>query len=629
MKKLILLLLSFHFSAAAQDLQIDWGIQIGASFKAVIMKIDVDEFKNVYVVGEYGGEILGDSTSGLVGDQSPNERSFIAKYDENGSVLWAHSFEGTGAVLVHDMKVMSNGNIAMSGDYIGSVDFDLKSTEFLVTSSQLNVWQGFVMVISSTGDFQWCKTFTGNQNVIGSAISSSNSNELYVGFSFRGSVDFDPGVNEFFLNSANNDFNSAVVKFTESGNFIWAKLFESSGYSVAKAIDVDDQGSCYIALMNFTNQLDCDPSINNAIVNFTGAFNGILISLDTDGNYVWHYAPTTANTSEINAIHVNNGQLYFGGYFTNEINYTIAGNGFVKQSLGAENGFLFKSDLNGGINWCKTIESFDNLRPLALKSSEDGSKIYLGGFFNNSLIDPITQQNIEVTGSSHNAFLLSFSSTGSNLESLPFEIDSLTTIYAFGVIDNDDLILSISFYDQITIFNEIPPITSIGLHDSYLFNLKLCPSFNTAITQVGPNLMVEEQSVNYQWFNCSTNSNILNEVNQSYQPMENGNYAVIVEENGCIDTSECIAVFDLGIPEQDVSFTLFPNPFQDVLQCDLSNSDIFLYIKVFDIQGKELKIVNRPTNSQKIDLSQFKNGIYVVECTTLDKRKYSKRIVKN
>ncbi len=45
----------------------------------------------------------------------------------------------------------------------------------------------------------------------------------------------------------------------------------------------------------------------------------------------------------------------------------------------------------------------------------------------------------------------------------------------------------------------------------------------------------------YQWINCSSmNAIVVGETNQSYTLTDNDNYAVIVTQNGCTDTSSCI-----------------------------------------------------------------------------------------
>ena len=47
----------------------------------------------------------------------------------------------------------------------------------------------------------------------------------------------------------------------------------------------------------------------------------------------------------------------------------------------------------------------------------------------------------------------------------------------------------------------------------------------------------------YQWLDCNNNFEpISGATAQNYTAIDNGNYAVVVNENGCIDTSACTAI---------------------------------------------------------------------------------------
>jgi len=50
------------------------------------------------------------------------------------------------------------------------------------------------------------------------------------------------------------------------------------------------------------------------------------------------------------------------------------------------------------------------------------------------------------------------------------------------------------------------------------------------------------QTGTYQWINCVGNTPVAGATNQSFSPAQTGNYAVIINDNGCIDTSSCINV---------------------------------------------------------------------------------------
>ena len=56
----------------------------------------------------------------------------------------------------------------------------------------------------------------------------------------------------------------------------------------------------------------------------------------------------------------------------------------------------------------------------------------------------------------------------------------------------------------------------------------------------------------YQWIDCFDNSVIVGENNLSFAFTTNGNYAVIINEGACSDTSDCVLIEDLGISQTKI-----------------------------------------------------------------------------
>lgn len=99
--------------------------------------------------------------------------------------------------------------------------------------------------------------------------------------------------------------------------------------------------------------------------------------------------------------------------------------------------------------------------------------------------------------------------------------------------------------DDIGIWKEA--ITACEIQD--LYNAGLNSVVNT-VTQTGTQLMADQSGAVYQWLDCDNgNSAIAMETNQSFTPSITGNYAVEVDMNGCIITSNCYLVDYTGIEE--------------------------------------------------------------------------------
>lgn len=64
----------------------------------------------------------------------------------------------------------------------------------------------------------------------------------------------------------------------------------------------------------------------------------------------------------------------------------------------------------------------------------------------------------------------------------------------------------------------------------------------TATTTVNGSTVTAVQSGTYQWINCTGNTPVSGATSQSFTPAQTGNYAVIIANNGCVDTSGCVNV---------------------------------------------------------------------------------------
>jgi uncharacterized repeat protein (TIGR01451 family) len=137
---------------------------------------------------------------------------------------------------------------------------------------------------------------------------------------------------------------------------------------------------------------------------------------------------------------------------------------------------------------------------------------------------------------------------------------------------------------------------------------------NNLITQTGDiTLEADASSAQYQWVNCDQNYQVVpGETNQSFEATNNGNYAAIVTENGCTDTTDCIIIDKVGLQEiTKQTLKIYPNPTSNsftISSAILINSAF----KIIDAPGKEVLTGNMNGKEQIIDISNLSNGVYSV-----------------
>ncbi|PKP02670.1 MAG: hypothetical protein CVU11_11190, partial [Bacteroidetes bacterium HGW-Bacteroidetes-6] len=172
-------------------------------------------------------------------------------------------------------------------------------------------------------------------------------------------------------------------------------------------------------------------------------------------------------------------------------------------------------------------------------------------------------------------------------------------------------------------------ITAQVIHVSNLQTTLLCDSIITTtvdvtdvdvtVSQNGATLTANATGAAYQWLDCGNGlSSVTGETSQIFTATVNGNYAVEVEQSGCIDTSACYAITTIGILESDFgsAFIVYPNPTSGNLAIVLGESYDDVTVVVRNSVGQEIAMQNFKSTSQ-IDLEIFGDkGYYLIEITT-------------
>lgn len=181
------------------------------------------------------------------------------------------------------------------------------------------------------------------------------------------------------------------------------------------------------------------------------------------------------------------------------------------------------------------------------------------------------------------------------------------------------IIINNTFYDfnvsgAVEVFTDIGPY---GCDSSLTINLSIADALNTQITQQGASLSADIEDATYQWLDCFNGFlAISNATNQSFSPAENGDYAVAIWQNGCIDTSSCVSVLSVGLENpisQRFELQIYPNPSPGTIEVQFDGPiDPKGMIQLYSIDQKLLGEFDFTRPSRTLDLSQFTAGIYLI-----------------
>lgn len=154
-----------------------------------------------------------------------------------------------------------------------------------------------------------------------------------------------------------------------------------------------------------------------------------------------------------------------------------------------------------------------------------------------------------------------------------------------------------------------------GLCDSTVVLTLTETTVNTGVAQNVNTLIAQASGASYHWLDCTSGSPIPGATNQYYTTFVTGQFAVIITQNGCVDTSACYNVTTIGIEEQRMpNARLWPQPVTDALSIELSAPVTNAAIRIADLTGR---IIHRRTMPQlsraSFDMGDLPPGLYFLE----------------
>jgi hypothetical protein len=285
--------------------------------------ITLDPFSNIIVTGYYGFTVDFDPGPGTYTLSSVGaESGFVLKLNPQGNFVWAKSYTAISANAQCEPRGIAtdaSGNIYTTGAfYNGSVDFDPGIAVY--SYSTTNFWEAFVSKLDSGGNFVWAKQFSGiSSSCDGSAIKLDAVNNVYTTGSFGGTIDFDPGMGTYTVNSGASSNLTYISKLDVNGNFISVMNVTSTNPNRALSLALDANANILITGW-FFGLTDFDPGPGTS--NLSSLNQDIYIAAYTPSlNLIWVKQIIASGSDDRgNGITTFSGNVYSAGRFSYPIN---------------------------------------------------------------------------------------------------------------------------------------------------------------------------------------------------------------------------------------------------------------------------------------------------------------------
>jgi hypothetical protein len=112
-------------------------------------------------------------------------------------------------------------------------------------------------------------------------------------------------------------------------------------------------------------------------------------------------------------------------------------------------------------------------------------------------------------------------------------------------------------------------------------------------------LTADEAGATYQWLDCNEDwMAVSGATDQSFEPVLNGSYAVIVDDGTCVDTSDCYDIVALSLGEDEINLLkVYPNPTSGQFTVELTGAEAGAVLRLHDASGRLIResLVNNET----------------------------------
>ena len=333
-----LTVLALKPASAQTDL---WVHQFATSFSEDAIGVTVDDAGSVYVVGQTGGVLPGQTRGGGSTD------AYIIKYTSDGKELWIRQFGGIGADSALAAVVDGSGNLYVVGKSPGQL------TGRLFVGG---LGGAFVRKYTGEGDELWSRQFGTQESAQANDVAVDVAGNVYVAGQVGGAL---PGKSHF----GNND--AFLRVYDSSGNELWTRQFGAQGGDFALDVAVDEDGSAYVVGWSRREFQRFDGSTSVLMTAFARKF-------DREGINIWEASIEGSGLARANAAGVDEaGNLYVAGW--------AGGALFGQTQVGETDAFLRKYDRDGVELWTRQFGTHDEDRAEAIDVDRDGN-LYVAGW---------------------------------------------------------------------------------------------------------------------------------------------------------------------------------------------------------------------------------------------------------
>ena len=301
-------------------------------------------------------------------------------------IAWASQIGGSEAERCNAIAVDGEGNVYSAGGFSVPVDFDPGEATFLLEPAGFN--DIYIQKLNAAGQFVWAKSIAGSYGEIIKSMQVDGNGNIYATGCFSGTVDFDPGVNNYSLTSmGSNDI--FVLKLDTNGRFLWAKQMGGLYNDQGQSLSIDPNENILVTGY-FKDVAQFDSTVPSDILEAIGWESDIFIlKLNSAGELLWvKRMGGPAEDVGVSLTVDELGNIYTTGIFNGNVDFDPGSGESIRQTGRWQDIFIQKLDSEGQFIWVRSFGGIDKDFPTSITVDKSGNVLTVGCFYETVDFDP-------------------------------------------------------------------------------------------------------------------------------------------------------------------------------------------------------------------------------------------------
>lgn len=335
--------IDIYLSKLGENGEVQWAVSGGSIEDDEVSEIAIDSENNVYWTGMYWLDAdFGDTTLSV---ESSSRAIFIIKYNTDGALLWAKSFDGTGLKQVSDIAIDDNNDMYLTGYFENTLTLD----DWTLTA--IGDTDMFVAKMTADGEMIWANRLGLEGETLGISLAVDSGKNVVIGGHYEGEIAF----MEDTIQSNTPDFDVFVCKFAANGEVLWGRkaggVFPSENTEIAVA-DTDNiyVTGTFLGVLKLTEEIELQTSGFNK--------NIYLLHYDQDGTPLWAKSIGGLEDEEVKDMVLQNQTIAMSGNFVGQM---MVDDLSITHDATIFNGFVAGFSLDGDAKWLEKMTASELL----------------------------------------------------------------------------------------------------------------------------------------------------------------------------------------------------------------------------------------------------------------------------